>query len=350
MPPTPLFPRRRALIAVTVFVTAGLAACVGAEAADGAAAPGDDVTTVRFALDWTPNTNHTGLYVAMNKGYFADAGIDVEVVPYNSSGPDVLIDAGQAEFGVATQHDASVSMSAGADLISVLAVEQTWATEISVLADRDDIRSPADLDGKVYGGFGLAAEEIIVRGVIQGAGGKGEFDNVVLGTTAYEALYSGDVDFTEPYVAWEGIEAAHRGVALKSFAYTDYGFPDSYQMLVLGNKTWLGEHPDVAAAFVGALARGYEDAVADPVEAATILQEENKDLLTDLDFLIESQQLLAEKYMLDESGEFGRQTEKQWSELGAFLFGSGLLVDADGAPRAEQPDWATFFTNEYLDA
>jgi NMT1/THI5 like. len=78
-----------------------------------------------------------------------------------------------------------------------------------------------------------------MQGVVQSAGGDGEFETVTLGTSAYEALYSGDVDFTVPYVAWEGIEAEHRGVDLKTFAYTDYGFPDAYQVLVVGNNTWL---------------------------------------------------------------------------------------------------------------
>ena len=149
----------------------------------------------------------------------------------------MLVDAGQAEFGISFQDTASMSMASGADLKSVLAVEQTWATEVAVLADRDDIQSPADLDGLTFGGFDNPAETKTMQGVVQAAGGDGEFETVTLGTTAYETLYSGDVDFTVPYVAWEGIEAEHRGVDLKTFAYTDYGFPDAYQVLVVGNNT-----------------------------------------------------------------------------------------------------------------
>ena len=171
---------------------------------------------------------------------------------------------------------------------------------------------------------------------------------MTLGTSAYEALYSGDVDFTVPYVAWEGIEAEHRGVDLKTFAYTDYGFPDAYQVLVVGNNTWLEDNPDTARGFVQALARGYEDSVEDPEAAAKILQEENAGLLTDLDMLVESQQMLADDYMLDDNGDFGIQTEQHWSELGQFLFDSELLTDNNGKPLDEQPEWSEFFTNEYL--
>lgn len=355
MTTTVLSPARRGKRAVTAVAAAALVTVLAAALAGCATTPdpagpaeADEVTTVRFALDWTPNTNHTGLYVAINRGYFAEEGIEVEILPYTSSNPDVIVDAGQAEFGIGFQDTASMSIAAGAELRSVLAVEQTWTTEVSVLADRDEIDSPADLDGLVYGGFGTAAEEATMRGILRAAGGRGEFETVVLGTSAYEALYSSDVDFTVPYVAWEGVEAARRGVELKSFAYTDYGFPDSYQVIVLGNRNWLDAHPEAARGFVRALARGYRDAIDDPDTAATILQEENRELLTDLDFLIESQRMLSERFMLDDTGAFGLQTEEHWSELGAFLFDSDLLVDASGTPLSEQPDWASFFTNDYL--
>ena len=110
----------------------------------------------------------------------------------------------------------------------MLAVLQHWGTAIGVRADRADLRSPRDLDGKTYGGFGAAYEVPKMQAVIRAAGGKGDFKTVVLGTSAYEALYAGQVDFTEPFLAWEGIEAQLRNEPLKTFAYTDYGFPDAY--------------------------------------------------------------------------------------------------------------------------
>ncbi len=333
---TTSIPLRTIAAAGVLALATLLTSCAGGDEAEGASAS-NAKTTVRFALDWTPNTNHTGLYVALNKGYFEEAGIDVEILPFNNSNPEVLVDAGQAEFGISFQDTASMSMASGADLKSVLAVEQTWATEVAVLADRDDI-----------GGFDSPAETKTRQGVVQAAGGDGEFETVTLGTSAYEALYSGDVDFTVPYVAWEGIEAEHRGVDLKTFAYTDYGFPDAYQVLVVGNNTWLEDNPDTARGFVQALARGYEDSVEDPEAAAKILQEENAGLLTDLDMLVESQEMLADKYMLDDNGDFGVQTEEHWSELGQFLFDSDLLTDNNGKPLDEQPAWSEFFTNEYL--
>ena len=186
-------------------------------------------------MDWTPNTNHTGLYVAQQQGWFADAGLDVQILPYNSTSPDTLVSSGAAEFGISFQDSFTVSKAAGADIVSVLAVLQHWGTAIGVRADRADLRSPRDLDGKTYGGFGAAYEVPKMQAIIRAAGGKGDFKTVVLGTSAYEALYAGQVDFTEPFLAWEGIEAQLRNEPLKTFAYADYGFPDAYSVIVIGN-------------------------------------------------------------------------------------------------------------------
>src|SRR6201991_919993 len=242
----------------------------------GASAGGDGLSApIRIALDWTPNTNHTGLYVAQQEGWFRDAGLDVQFLPYNNTSPDTLVSSGAAEFGVSFQDSFTFSKAAGADITSVMAVLQHWATQIAVRADRSDINSPKDLDGKTYGGFGAAYEVPKMQAVIRDAGGRGEFNNVVLGTAAYEALYAGQVDFTEPFVAWEGIEAELRGQPLKTFSYTDYGFPDAYNVLLIANSPWLQAHPDLAERFVHAAQRGYQLAADDPDRGAQLLTEAN---------------------------------------------------------------------------
>ena len=156
-----------------------------------------------------------------------------------------------------------------------MAIAQHWTSQIAVRADRADITSPRDLDGKTYGGFGAAYEVPKMQAVIRDAGGTGQFQNVVLGTAAYEALYAGQVDFTEPFVTWEGIEAQLRGQPLKTFDYTDYGFPDAYNVLLIGNGTWLQAHPDQARAFVQAVQRGYQLAADDPATGAELLEKAN---------------------------------------------------------------------------
>jgi ABC-type nitrate/sulfonate/bicarbonate transport system substrate-binding protein len=340
--------RRIALATAIGVVGSLLAACGGDSDAGDSSSGSGELTTVRFALDWTPNTNHTGLYVALEKGWFEDAGIDLEILPYNNSYPDTLIDAGSAEFGIGFQDNSTFAMAAGADVQSVMALIQHWATAIGVRADDDDIASPKDLEGTTYAGFGSASEERILQKVIENDGGSGEFKNVTLGTSAYEALYSGKVDFTVPFMTWEGIEAEHRGEPMKFFKYTDYGFPDNYGVIVDGSKTWMAENPELTEGFVQALQQGYEYAQENPEDAAQILIDQNQDVLTNTELVMESQKMLAADYMLDADGSFGTQTEEQWAELGRFFFEEGLLTDANGDALTEEPDWSSFFTNDYL--
>lgn len=332
--------RRMGALAVAVATVTSLTSC----------AQSTDTDTIRFALDWTPNTNHTGLYVALQEGYFADAGLDVEILPYNSTSPDTLVDAGNAEFGISTQSSTTFAKTAGARIISVLAPLQHWATGIGVKADREDIPSPKALDGKVYAGFGDTGEKAGLRQVIQNDGGAGEYDTVVLGTSAYEAVYSGTADFTVSYLAWEGIEAEHSGTPMKYFDYTDYGFPDAYALTVNGNENWLASHPDEAKKFVQALQRGYQLAADDPVRAAQDIIDANPGVFTDEQLVFESQQMLADRYMLDESGAVGPQNLEKWTEYSKFLYENGVLVDEDGNAVDTEPDWSTYFTDDYLGA
>jgi ABC-type nitrate/sulfonate/bicarbonate transport system substrate-binding protein len=303
---------------------------------------------IRIALDWTPNTNHTGLYVAQQEGWFREAGLDVEFLPYNSTSPDTLVGSGAAEFGVSFQDSFTYSKAAGADITSVMAILQHWATEVAVKADRADITSPKDLDGKTYGGFGGPGEEPKMRQVIRDAGGTGEFQTVTLGTSAYEALYAGQVDFTEPFVAWEGIEAQLRNEPLKTFRYTDYGFPDAYNVLLIGNSPWLQAHPDQARAFVQAAQRGYQLAADDPARAAQLLQDANPGTFTEPELVTRSQDMLAKEYLKDEQGRVGTQTLARWQGFSGFLVDSGSVVDANGQPLAARPDFSTWFSNDYL--
>lgn len=327
--------RLAALVAALALVLAG---CSGA---------GSD-RTIRVALDWTPNTNHTGLYVAQAQGWFADVGLDVEILPYNTTSPDTLVSAGAAEFGISFQDSFTFSRAAGAEITSVMAVLQHWASAIGVRADRADITGPADLDGAVYGGFGAAYEVPKMRAVIQDAGGAGEFETVVLGTAAYEALYAGEVDFTEPFVAWEGIEAELRGQPMKTFDYTDFGLPDAYSVLMIGNSPWLADNPDDAAAFVQAVQRGYQLGADDPALGAQILMDANPGVFGDPELVRLSQEMLAAEYLLDDSGVVGPQTLQQWSGYSGFVVDSGVLAGPDGAPLAGRPDFSTWFTNDLL--
>ena len=324
----------------------------GSATSSATAVPSGSVTplgTVRFALDWTPNTNHTGIYVAKANGWYANAGVDVEILPYGSTPPEVLMASGQAECGISFQDALTFAAAGGAPIVSVMAILQHTAQEIAVL-DSSSITRPRELDGKTYAGFGYPNEEPTLRSVIKADGGNGRFTTVTLDTAAYEALYAKKADFVITFAAWEGIESEQRGIKLRTFRFGDYGFPDFYQVVLACDSRWLTSHADLARAFIGATVRGFEVAAADPDGAAAILVAQNPGVFDGSPGLpAASQRFLAQGgYLRDASGVVGRQTLAQWQGYSGFLFAQGLLTGHDGKPLAAAPDYGALFTNDYL--
>src|SRR5439155_829458 len=226
--------------------------------------------TVRLALDWTPNTDHTGFFVARHEGWYRDAGIDLKVLPYATAAPETLLAAHQAECGISFQDSMTFAVAKGADIVSVAAILQKTASAIGVLAS-SQIQRPRDLDGKIYAGFGYPNEVPTLKAVIQADGGKGDFKVATLDAAAYEALYNHQADFTIPFTAWEGVEATMRHIHLRYFRFSDYGFPEFYQVVLACDRQWLDKDPDAARRFAGATGRGVQFAAGHPDDAAAML-------------------------------------------------------------------------------
>lgn len=305
-------------------------------------------TTIRIALDWTPNTNHTGLFVAQLQGWYRQSGLDVHILPYSSTAPDTLVSSGAADFGISFQDVFTFSKAAGANITSVMAILQHWASQIAVRANDTEIRNPKDLDGKTYGGFGAAYEGPVMSAVIRNAGGKGKFKTVTLGTAAYQALYAKKVDFVQVFTAWEGIEASLLGHPLKTFSFSDYGFPDAYNVLLIGNSGWLQRNREAATAFVRATQRGYQYAADEPDHAATLLEKANPGVFSSIELVRRSQELLARSYLRNAQGVVGPQQKAVWQGFSGFLYDSGVLTGPGGGKLTERPDFAQWYTNAYL--
>src|SRR6185503_1471558 len=264
-------------------------------------------------LDWTPNTNHTGFFVADANGWYRDAGVEFDVLPYGTTAPEALLAAGQAECGISFQDALTFAAAAGAPIVSVMAILQHTAQENAVLAS-SDITRPRDLGGRTYASYGYPNEEPTLKSVIRADGGKGTFKTVTLDTAAYDALYAKRADFVITFAAWEGIEAKERGIELRTFKFGDYGFPDFYQVVLACDSRWLASHPDLARAFIGATVRGFVMAAADPEKAAALLVSQNPGVFDGNPALpLASQKFLASGgYLRDENGAVGRQTLTKW--------------------------------------
>ncbi len=330
-------PHLHPLAALAVAITLGSAPALG------------QATPVSVALDWTPNTNHIGLYVAEAKGFYAEAGLKVELLPYADTSAATLVASRVADFGIIGSIGLFTQRTAGADLVAAYALVQTETGRLVFKADRDDITRPRDLDGKIYAGFGSGWENALIGTIIRNDGGKGEFETVTLGTSAYEALANGAVDFTLEVYTWEGVKAERDGPAQRAFRYADYGVPDQHTNFIGTTNAYLAAHAETAGQFIAASQRGYAYAVAHPDEAADILVDANPDAALDRGFVRASLQALIDgNYLRSAEGAVGVIDPAKMEAVGRFLYEAGLLKDGNGHALAVAPDFSAYYTNQYL--
>src|SRR5579884_1564422 len=218
-------------VLVIIVVVAGYLwqqrAATTTNAAAGTTKP-QHLTPMTLALDWTPNTNHTGIYVALKEGWYADEGIDLKLLPYSANiSPDVLVSSGKADVGISSTEGIVADAAVGQPVVSIAAIIQHNTSALVTLAS-SGLTRPAMLDGKVYGGFGAPYEGAVVGAIIKHDGGKGVFKNVTLSVDAMDALKAHRVDFVWIFEGWEGIQAEREGLKLNFFPITNYGVADYY--------------------------------------------------------------------------------------------------------------------------
>ena len=172
---------------------------------------------------------------------------------------------------------------------------------------------------------------------------------MTLGTSAYEALANGSVDFTLEVSTWEGVEAGLKGVKQRSFVYADYGVPDEHTTLISSSEAYLQANPKPAAAFVQATRRGYQFAVDHPDAAAALLIAANKDTLTNPALIEASLKALIDgHYLRGDNGAIGTMDPTKMHAIGDYLFAAGILRDADGKVLTQRPEFAEYFSNSTL--
>ena len=303
-------------------------------------AAGEKIT---FVLDWTPNTNHTGLYVALAKGYFEQAGIEVEVVQPPEDGAEVLVGSGRAQFGVSFQDYIAPALVGQAPLpITAVAALVQHNTSGIISRSGEGMDTPAGLEGKKYATWDLPVEKATMEHVVKADGGDFSKVELIPSTVTDEvsALESRSVDAIWIFYGWAGIACEVAGLETDYFAFADIDpVFDFYSPVVIANDSYLADHPDTARAFLAALAKGYEFAVENPEEAAAILMEAAPELGSNEKLVVESQKYLSQQYIADAS-RWGEFDAARWDGFYAWLNENALVEE-------EIPAGAGF-TNDYL--
>lgn len=286
-------------------------------------------TPVTIALDWTLNTNHIGLVVAQDRGFYEDAGLDVEILPYSDTSSSALLAAGATDFAYLTSLGFMSAKAADADLVALWATMQHENGRLVYNSDNTEITRPADLSGKTYAGFGSAWEAALIGTMIANDGGEPVWDTVTLGTGAYEALASGAVDFTLEVATWEGVNGELLGRKQSSFTYADYGIPDQQNGYIGTRSEVLAEHPDMVRDFMLATQKGYEWAADHPRAAAQILIQSG-DFPNQALVHASMVAIAAGGYLRDGDTPVGKIDGERFANMAHFLFDSGVLKDSNG--------------------
>ena len=299
-----------------------------------------------LALDWVPNTNHAGVYVAQAKGYLAREGIDLRILPYGSTSPDVLVASGKADLGISFVPSLLVSRASGLQIRSVAVVLKRNEEALAVPADSRFTR-PRDLSGSTYGGFGAPFEAPLWGAMIKADGGTPTFRTAILNTAAYEALYHGRVDFTSVFLGWEGIQARQRGIGLRLFRPARYLGPagDYPSVIMIASDKGIAERAPVLRRALAALSEGYTFAAAHPEQTARILEAADAGLRANPALVSASARFLAPAYA--DGGRWGVQSLREFKGLGDLLWRAGVLKDPGGRP-VPRPDFLSYFTNDLL--
>jgi len=328
------------MLAVLLLVGAGCGNNNGENESSPAASAGSPqpLTEVKVVLDWTPNTNHTGLYVAKDRGFWEKRGLKVDIVLPPETGASQMTASGAAEFGVGYQEDLTLGRENGVPLVSLAAIIQHNTSGFASPSAKA-IRTPADFAGKTYGGWGSPVEQAVLETLMKSDGADVSSLKIVnIGNADYFTAVKRDIDFAWIYYAWTGVEAELRQESLNIVWLRDYDKRlDYYTPLLMTSESMIADKPDIVRAFVEGAAEGYRFAIEHPEEAAEILLGAVPEL--DAELVRASQLWLSPRYQ-DDAPRWGEQKREVWEGYADWMASHGIMknrIDIDAA-----------FTNEFL--
>lgn len=265
-------------------------------------------TKITLALDWTPNTNHTGIYVAQNKGYYKKLGIDLNIVQTSKMSTEGLVANNQADFGISFMPNVSMNNANNdMDLLSVLALVNNDQSGFAAKKSKN-IQRPRDMENKTYCGSGSAIEEAMISTMVKNDGANPEL--IKYQTSDVSFINAPDeCDFMWIYQGWEGVKAKQLNMKFNLIKFNDY-LPKQYSPLLITSKKFSEKHPDLVQDFVNATIEGYKYAIKHPQESSEILIKENPELKNDEQLVKESQTELSSYYQGKEP--YGYQDPKVW--------------------------------------
>ena len=328
------------LVAATLAFSTVSASCGGSPAGSSqASAGGGAAQKVTLTLDWYPNADHAGVYVAQERGFFEDEGLEVEIQqPSDPAAVLQLVAAGRSEFGISYENEVTAAAVREIPVQSVMAIMQEPLNSIIAL-EESGIDGPEDLAGKKIGYAGQTFGTAVIDTVLREAGeDSASVEKINVGYDLRPALTSERVDaVVDAYWHIEAVELKGEGFETNVIRLPEVGVPNYNELLVATSDGYARENPDVVRRFVGALVKGHEAAIEDPEAALEALLAANEEL--DPEVARETLGLTVPVFG-GEGGRVGYQDPEEWEAYVSWAAENGVLE--------KEVDVGDAMTNEFL--
>ncbi len=298
-----------------------------------------ELTDITVILDYVANTNHTGMYVALEKGYYEEVGLNVEIIEPTEGATATLIAVGKGDFGISYQEDVTIAKSGEEPLpiTAIATIIQNNTSGFVSFADKN-ITTAQDFEGKTYAGWGGPGESAVLEAVMTQAGADFSTLNIVISDGSGLESLKGDVDIKWFYEGWDSINAQMEDFPLNYMPLKDLDERlNYYTPVIITNNDMIENSPEVVSAFLEATEKGYLDSINEPSASAEILLKYAPKY--DIEFLTASQEYLADKYM-EGTDDWGSMKTEVWDSYTEFLVEYGIIQEAVNSSDC--------FTNEFL--
>ena len=287
-----------------------------------------EIESVKLALDWYPNANHIGLFIAQEKGYFEEEKLEVEI--YTPSDPSTVLQtvaSGSDSFGINYQPDVLIARGEGVPVVSILGMVQHPLNSMMTLKN-SPFDTPGSLKGKKVGYPGIPWNGNALSTMLKsdGLSGVEDVELVNVGWELGSSLIAEKVNaIIGAYFTHESIALENQGHPVNVLRMEKWGVPDYYELVMVTIEEYLKSKPKVVEKFVRAVSRGYMDAIKDPAAGMEILKKHEPEIDVEVDG---PGSLLLQALWQDKNEKFGRQTDQKWVEFADWMKNKGVIPES----------------------
>lgn len=333
---------RRQITAIALAVALiALALALAACGEKSESATGEERQSLSLALDFYPNPDHAGIYVAQERGFFEEAGLDVSIsAPSDPSAPLKLVASGKSDLAITYEPEVVLAHDQGLPVVAIAALVNRPLTSL-IWLQSSGIKGVADLEGKTVATAGIPYQEAFLKTILERAKvDPSTVRPVNVGFGLLPALVGGQAQaMLGGFSNVEGVDLQQRGKAPVITPVDQLGVPTYDELVLVANREELEAEPEPFRLFIAALERGTDAAVADPAAATAAITAANQDLEPKLT-AAEVEATLPLLGARDGDRPYGYMDPAQWEEFAAWMRDEELI---EGLPKAPE-----LLSNDYL--